>query len=43
MKISQDILDKFGNNKEVDNEMKKKSKEFKDTGNEIYIKINSQD
>ncbi len=43
MKISQDILDKFGNNKEVDNEMKKKSKEFKDTGSEIYIKINSQD
>ena len=43
MRISQDILDKFGNNKEVDNEMKKKSKEFKDTGNEIYIKINSQD
>ena len=43
MKISQDILDKFGNNKEVDNEMKKKSKEFKDTGSKIYIKINSQD
>ena len=43
MRISQDILDKFGNNKEVDNEMKKKSKEFKDTGSEIYIKINSQD
>ena len=43
MKISQDILDKFGNNKEIDNEMKKKSKEFKDTGSEIYIKVNSQD
>ena len=43
MRISQDILDKFGNNKEVNNEMKKKSKEFKDTGSEIYIKINSQD
>ena len=38
MKISQDILDKFGNNKEIDDEMKKKSKEFKDTGSEIYIK-----
>ena len=43
MKISQDILDKFGNNKEIDDEMKKKSKEFKDTGSEIYIKVNSQD
>ena len=43
MRISQDILDKFGNNKEVNNEMKKKSKEFKDTGSKIYIKINSQD
>ena len=42
MKISQDILDKFGNNKEIDDEMKK-SKEFKDTGSEIYIKVNSQD
>ena len=43
MKISQDILNKFGNNKEIDDEMKKKSKEFKDTGSEIYIKVNSQD
>ena len=43
MKISQDILDKFGNNKEIDDEIKKKSKEFKDTGSEIYIKVNSQD
>ena len=43
MKISQDILDKFGNNIEIDDEMKKKSKEFKDTGSEIYIKVNSQD
>jgi phosphomethylpyrimidine synthase len=43
MRISQDIFDQFGPKDKVDKEMEKKSKEFKDSGSEIYIKVNSQD
>jgi len=43
MRISQDIIKEFGPKKDVDKEMEKKSKEFKSSGSEIYIKANSQD
>ena len=43
MKITQEIMNEFGNqdskNEDIDKELEKKSKEFKDSGGDIYIKV----
>ena len=41
MKITQDIIKEFGSKDDIDSELKKKAKEFKDAGGDIYIKANS--
>ncbi len=41
MKITQDIIKEFGSKDEINSELKKKAKEFKDAGGDIYIKANS--
>ena len=41
MRITQDIIKEFGSKDEINSELKKKAKEFKDAGGDIYIKANS--
>ncbi len=41
MKITQDIIKEFGSKDDINSELKKKAKEFKDAGGDIYIKANS--
>jgi phosphomethylpyrimidine synthase len=41
MKITQDIIKEFGSKEDINSELKKKAKEFKDAGGDIYIKANS--
>ena len=41
MKITQDIIKEFGSKDKINSELKKKAKEFKDAGGDIYIKANS--
>ena len=41
MKITQDIIKEFGSKDQINSELKKKAKEFKDAGGDIYIKANS--